>query len=321
MLRYSSVIVLVCIFSAGSTSAFTVDGYWSHSPIYYEITSSGSDDVWDGSDLEAVRTAFSTWQEVLLNRVSFQEAGLVPWLPYYGDGHNTVGWIETAAQDWRTIYHFVSVYPSLGISGCMYNVPTGEFLECDTFLNGIHYSWSTTGAPGTYDIQKVLNHEVGHFIGLGHSEDPSALMYPSYEASGVVTPQVDDIFGARLTYFGVDVIDFVNRLYHVVLEREPDEYGLAHHVVLILLLGEVETVVRGFFFLPEFLDRIGDDLTAWLTALYRMALNREPDPTGLMHHVDLITSGAMTREELLDGFLATPEAQARAQEKDPFRYR
>lgn len=310
--RCLGVVILVSVLAAGSASAFTWDSYWAYSPVPYEITSWGSDDVWDGSDLDAVRAAFATWQEVLFNRLSFYEAGLVSWLPYPGDSYNTVGWIETLLEDWRTDWTFSRDPSALAISWCWYDIFTKVTSECDIVVNGIHHSWSPTGAPDTEDIQGVLTHEVGHFVGLGHSEDPSALMYPVFSLR---TPQEDDIVGARYIYFGEDIDDFVTRLYHVVLGREPDGPGLWHNVRLTLHFGEVETVVGGFFFSPEFLGGAGADPTAFVTALYRTALNREPDPAGLMHNVNLITGGAMTRHELLDGFLATPEFQV----KDPFR--
>ena len=47
------------------------------------------------------------------------------------------------------------------------------------------YAW-TTGCiqqGSAYDLESVYLHENGHVAGLGHSTDPSAVMYPSYQTA------------------------------------------------------------------------------------------------------------------------------------------
>lgn len=52
-------------------------------------------------------------------------------------------------------------------------------MEINNDLNGAPEVWSTTGAPGSYDIDSVLIHEAGHFLGLNHTNGVStAVMYP-----------------------------------------------------------------------------------------------------------------------------------------------
>ena len=53
-----------------------------------------------------------------------------------------------------------------------------------------------------FDIETVLGHENGHFVGLGHSDDSKALMYPSYqgERCSPNTLGEDDIEGATYLY-------------------------------------------------------------------------------------------------------------------------
>jgi hypothetical protein len=46
-----------------------------------------------------------------------------------------------------------------------------------------------------YDLQSILTHEVGHFIGIAHSPDPGAVMFASYAPGSTAQRELhpDDI--------------------------------------------------------------------------------------------------------------------------------
>ena len=46
----------------------------------------------------------------------------------------------------------------------------------------------------------VIAHELGHVLGLGHSADPSALMYPTVSRRGSPVLSLDDLEGLRYLY-------------------------------------------------------------------------------------------------------------------------
>lgn len=49
-----------------------------------------------------------------------------------------------------------------------------------------------------YNLYRVAAHELGHSLGLAHSTDIGALMYPNYIFSGDVQLSQDDISGIDL---------------------------------------------------------------------------------------------------------------------------
>ena len=69
--------------------------------------------------------------------------------------------------------------------------------EADIALN-TKFSWATDGI-NHIDIETVLLHENGHVLGLGHSQDPQAVMFASYQ--GVLRIlHADDIAGISSLY-------------------------------------------------------------------------------------------------------------------------
>jgi hypothetical protein len=63
----------------------------------------------------------------------------------------------------------------------------------------MHFDGSEPWSLGTYvDLYSVVLHETGHALGLGHSDQPGAVMYPYYKlVSGLAA---DDIAGVRALY-------------------------------------------------------------------------------------------------------------------------
>ena len=95
------------------------------------------------------------------------------------DGNNDVGWMAIRGGN------------ILGVTW------TGTTIdEADMALN-TKFTWDVTG--GQYDVETVFLHENGHALGLGHSEDIKAVMYPSYQKVAR-TLDADDIAGVSAKY-------------------------------------------------------------------------------------------------------------------------
>ncbi|XP_053312064.1 matrix metalloproteinase-20 [Spea bombifrons] len=91
-------------------------------------------------------------------------------------------------------------YPFDGPRGTLAHAfAPGEGLGGDTHFDNAE-RW-TTGSNG-FNLFTVAAHEFGHALGLGHSSDPSALMYPTYKYQhpyGFRLPK-DDVKGIQALY-------------------------------------------------------------------------------------------------------------------------
>jgi hypothetical protein len=80
---------------------------------------------------------------------------------------------------------------------------SGEIVDADIAINSARKEFTVTSGPGTVDedLVSVLTHEVGHFLGIAHSDDPAAVMYWQY-GSGAIrrTLQPDDIAAVCAAY-------------------------------------------------------------------------------------------------------------------------
>lgn len=103
---------------------------------------------------------------------------------------------------------------------------------------------------------------------------------------------------------------FVAHFYETALNRAPDASGFAGWVSA-LRNGRVSggDLAVSFFFSPEFLNRnLADE--AFLTALYRTMMNRDPDAGGLSGWLSEMNRGR-SRAAVLEGFITSPEFAGR----------
>lgn len=197
--------ILLLILSAfiGRASAYTLIvslpqdvPNWTSMPIQYWINQSGSPQISNGSEFQAVQAAFQTWQNVSLASVSFQYMGTTP--------------VSTVGQDGLSVVTFVDNSVPIGLETVaaefsFYTIDgTGNaaMQEADIALSTT-VNFSTSAEPGKYDIQSVVTHEVGHLLGLDHSALLSSVMspYPSPGQLDQRTLSYDDMAGVAEIYY------------------------------------------------------------------------------------------------------------------------
>lgn len=88
------------------------------------------------------------------------------------------------------------------------NLTTGEILDADLELNSKDFQFVTSGPTGGIkaDLVSVVTHEVGHFLGLDHSEFKDATMYGYYNPtrSDIAALHPDDMQGICAAYGASD---------------------------------------------------------------------------------------------------------------------
>ena len=132
---------------------------WNQARVRWFATDRGVAGVTAAQFQTTVAAGFATWEAVPTASVAFQFVGFTSAVPFDDDGISTFGF--DAQPDLDRV---------LGATSFVVDTLTGEIVESDVFFNSI-FTWSTAAAgdASRFDLQSVATHEIGHFIGLGHS--------------------------------------------------------------------------------------------------------------------------------------------------------
>lgn len=127
------------------------------------------------ADESAIREAFtagfsawngapdSAWQATNLGDTDESEIGIAIDERGAPRGNVNVVVFQTAAWEHSSI--------ALGVTTPVFEAETGEIVTADMEINGVGNKRWMTGAttdPDAYDLQNVVTHEAGHFLGLDH---------------------------------------------------------------------------------------------------------------------------------------------------------
>lgn len=198
LIKYA-VLFLHLIFWYSSTFAYEVctsvggkDIKWKNSNATYYINTSGG----PSGSLSAIEAGMQTWTEVGSSDFSFVSGGTTSSTAHgENNGSNIVTFGTLSVGIVAENRYWYRTRP---------RNREGELLDSDVRFN-TYYSWSTTGASGTFDVQNVGTHEHGHSLCLADlysGVDSEKTMY-GYVSAGEIKKQIldlDDVNGITYLY-------------------------------------------------------------------------------------------------------------------------
>lgn len=151
---------------------------WTKMPIPYRFHAKTTDRIDDEEARGAIRLAFARWTEVICptgkrTSLRFEEHAAIP--AKIPRGKEPFG-----------IYFRDDRWPhkdegaTLALTSHLFGVESGEIFYADIEVNTGEKHFVTRDDQKGTDLEAVITHEVGHYIGIDHSPEPDSIMTPSY---------------------------------------------------------------------------------------------------------------------------------------------
>ena len=178
--------------------------HWASSVVSFDVQQDGSklQNISHDQLHEVVVNAFQRWMEATCDdgnppSISLVDFGKVACAkPEYNKAQPNQNVITFHDAKWP---YKQTGAETLALTTVFFAPDTGEIYDANIELNSwdpkIHFVLGTDDSgPNDVDLNAVLTHETGHFLGLSHSQFGDATMAPTYQA-GMATLEADDMAG------------------------------------------------------------------------------------------------------------------------------
>ena len=190
-IRFLALPVVAILVGTATVSGYFLNGpKWPAQVVPYYINPVNAD-MPQADAIAAIQAGVAAWSQQSNANV----------LPYYMG--QTTGSSLTLNNKNEIFFRYGSNGNLYGETLWWYN-GANQLIEADIVFYDATYTFyggSSVCASGVY-LQDATTHEFGHALGLGHSADPAASMYPTmgWCSSSVRTLDVDDVAGIQALY-------------------------------------------------------------------------------------------------------------------------
>jgi hypothetical protein len=178
-------------------AASTLDGYkssgrkWGDKDVPFFVNPV-SKTLSESAVLSALQAAAANWPEQSGASIRYYYAGRTSGTTLKNNGMNEVFFRNTTNGSYA------------GVTYYWYN-SDAEIVDADTvFYEGAYrFFGGSSGCSGGVYLEDVATHEFGHALGISHSSDTTATMYPTFSSACSLSWRVlaqDDINGIRAVY-------------------------------------------------------------------------------------------------------------------------
>jgi hypothetical protein len=181
--------------------------FWKNACVGYSINSAGSERIPLETASAVIDKSFARWAAA-----KCADTSELVGIGVSNNGPSTCGEVRynpsTPNQNLivfrDTSWPYSDPNNTLGLTTVTFNSETGEIYDADMEINASGKNLTTSDNPpeNGFDLESVITHEAGHFLGLAHATDQKATMFASYKPGTTTlrTLTPDDVAGLCSIY-------------------------------------------------------------------------------------------------------------------------